>query len=212
MKRPPLILASTSPYRRDLLARLRIPFEQVDPGFDEIAAPAGRITPESVRALVLENARGKALSLGGRHPDALILASDQLGECDGRLLSKPGTAEKALAQLRFLSGKEHRLHGAVALLDPREGRCDAEVETTHLRMRPLPEEALRRYVELDHPVTSAGSYFSERLGIVLFEWLRADDPTAVIGLPLLLTVRLLERAGISPLTLPPEELWAPPSP
>jgi septum formation protein len=193
-----LILASTSKYRRELLARLRMPFTTASPEFVETAPPEP-VTPEGVRAAVLENARGKALSLRGAYPDGLILASDQLGECEGRLLQKPGTVERALEQLRLLAGREHRLHTAVVLLEAATGTVRSEVVTSPLRMRRLPEEALRRYVELERPLDCAGSYLSEGLGIVLFDYLRGDDPTAIIGLPLLAVSRLLEEAGLDPL-------------
>jgi septum formation protein len=194
-----LVLASTSIFRRDLLARLRLPFETAAPRFDELSPPPGPVDADTVRAVVRENAVGKALSLRPAYPDALILASDQLGECEGRVLAKPGTEERACEQLRFLAGKEHRLHNAVALLDARDGRLSHEMVTSRLRMRPLSEERIRRYVELERPVHSAGSYLSESLGVALFESLGGDDPTAIIGLPLTSVVRLLERFGVSPL-------------
>ncbi len=199
MSRPRLILASTSPFRRELLARLRIPFAVMAPHFHEIP-PAGRpLTADAVRALVLENARGKAESLRASCPDSWILASDQLAECDGLALAKPLAAERAFEQLRFLSEKEHWLHTAVVLLDARDGSTEAEVVTNRLRIRTLSDERIRRYVELEQPWNAAGSYLSERLGIALFDYLRGDDPTAIIGLPLIATCRLLEAAGLSPL-------------
>jgi septum formation protein len=194
-----LILASTSVFRRDLLARLRLPFDMAAPGFEEISPPPGPADADTVRAVVRENAVGKALSLRDAYPDTLILASDQLGECEGRVLAKPGTEERAREQLRFLAGKEHRLHNAVALLDTRDGRLVHELVTSRLCMRPLSEERIRRYVELERPVRSAGSYLSESLGVALFESMGGDDPTAIIGLPLTAVVRLLERFGVSPL-------------
>lgn len=194
-----LVLASTSVSRRDLLARLRLPFAVAAPAFEEIFPPPGPADADAVRVAVLENAVGKALSLREAYPDTLILASDQLGECEGRVLSKPGTEERAREQLRFLAGKEHRLHNAVALLDTGDGRLVHERMTSTLRMRSLSEEMICRYVELERPVHSAGSYLSESLGVALFESLGGDDPTAIIGLPLTAVVRLLERFGVSPL-------------
>jgi septum formation protein len=198
-----LILASTSPFRRELLLRLGIPFETVAPPFDEIPPPPGPSSPDQIRSLVLENARGKAASVGRVRPSAWVLASDQLGECEGRALSKPGTAERAVEQLSFLAGKEHRLHTAVVLRRAQDGRTEAEVVTAHLRVRPLGAFALRRYVDLERPLGCAGSYRIEGLGIALFESVRCEDPTAVIGLPLIATCRLLEWAGLSPLAPPP---------
>lgn len=194
-----LVLASTSVFRRDLLARLRLPFETAAPRFDELSPPPGPADADTVRALVRENAVGKALSLRDSYPDALILASDQLGECEGRVLAKPGTVERAVEQLLHLAGKEHRLHNAVVLLETRDGRLVQELMTSRLRMRSLTEERIRRYVELERPLQSAGSYLSEALGVALFDSLGGDDPTAIIGLPLTSVVRLLERFGVSPL-------------
>jgi septum formation protein len=193
---PELILASTSIFRSDLLKRLRIPFRVAAPSYSEVS-PAEPVTPETVRTAVLENAVGKGLSVAAAHPRALILASDQLGECEGRLLAKPGTPERALEQLSRLSGKEHRLHTAVVLVRAETGERSGEVITNTLRMRALPESALRRYLELEDARFCAGSYISEGLGVALFESLGGDDPTAVIGLPLIATTRLLEAAGIS---------------
>lgn len=196
---PRVILASTSPFRRELLARLRIPFEAEAPLFEELEPPTGPLLREQVRALVLENARGKAASLRDAHPQALLLASDQLGECDGRVLSKPGTEERAVEQLLYLRGKEHRLHTAVVLLEAATGRLEEEVVTSTLRLRELSEPRLRRYVQLERPLASAGSYLSEGLGIALFEELGGPDPTAIVGLPLIAVTRLLERFGVDPL-------------
>jgi septum formation protein len=194
-----LVLASTSPYRLRLLERLRLPFETAAPAFEEIAPPPGPVTAEQVRALVSANARGKAASLRGAHPGSLILASDQLGECEGRALTKPGSEEAAVGQLLWLRGRKHRLHTAVALLDARNGRLEEAVVTSPLRMRHLPEDRLRRYVALERPLRSAGSYHSEGLGIVLFETMGGDDPTAIVGLPLIAVTRLLAAFGLDPL-------------
>ncbi len=199
MSAPRLILASTSTFRRALLERLGLPFTCEAPRFEEALPPAPPSTPDQVRALVLENARGKAESLRALHPGAFILASDQLAECEGRVLMKPGTPERAEEQLRFLRGREHRLHTAVVLADTGTGTLEGEVVTNVLRVRALSDAQIRRYVERDNPVDAAGSYLSEGLGIALFDWIRGDDPTAVIGLPLIATCRLLEEVGIDPL-------------
>jgi septum formation protein len=197
-----LILASTSRARAELLGRLRLPFRTAAPRFEENSLAGRPIRPEAVRALVLENARGKALSLAAEYPDAFILGSDQLGECEGELLSKPGTEAAALEQLLFLRGKEHRLHTAVVLLETGTGRCDAEVVSNHLRVADLTDERLRDYVTLEQPLHCAGSYMSEGLGIALFDYLRGDDPTAIVGLPLVATCRLLRDFGFEPLRDP----------
>jgi septum formation protein len=193
-----LVLASTSVYRKQLLARLGLPFIAASPGFEEVVPPEP-VAPDEARAAAMANARGKALSLAAAYPDDLILASDQLGECLGKVLTKPGTAGRAEEQLRFLSGKEHRLHTAVALLRPWEKALECRVVTCHLGLRQLTEEEIRFYVEKERPLDCAGSYISEGLGVALFDYLRGDDPTAIIGLPLVATCRLLEDAGLFPL-------------
>lgn len=197
MEESRLVLASTSPYRRELLARLQIPFQCARPQFQEVARSAG--SAEEASAIALQNARGKVESLRGGFPGSLILGSDQVCESDGRILHKAGTKERAKEQLAWLAGREHRLHTAVALLDAGTGEVDSGIALTHLRVRPLSPEQVERYVEAELPLDSAGSYYSEGLGIALFEYLRGDDPTAIIGLPLTLVCRLLERHGLDPL-------------
>jgi septum formation protein len=194
-----VILASTSPYRRELFARLRIPFDTAAPRFEELPAPTAQVTAEEVRQLVLQNARGKAGSLRDAYPDGLLLASDQVGECEGRILNKPLTEERAVEQLLFLRGREHRLHTAVVLLDSRSGREVEEVVVSPLRMRDLREEQVRRYVRLEQPLQCAGSYLSEGLGVALFERMGGDDPTAIVGLPLITVTRMLAEFGVDPL-------------
>ncbi|MFN8548658.1 MAG: Maf family protein [Candidatus Eisenbacteria bacterium] len=194
-----LILASTAAHRRELLARLGLPFDAVAPAFTELAPPEAPRSIREVEDLVLANARGKAESLRGSHPDALILAADQLCECDGRIFGKPGSSERAIEQLTFLTGKTHRLHNGVVLLDARSGRWEEELVRAELTLRPLDAGQIRRYVERERPWHSAGSYLSERLGIALFGHLQVEDPTAIIGLPLIAVTRLLGRFGVDPL-------------
>lgn len=199
MERRALLLASTSPYRRALLERLGIAFETAAPSFVEEDRPRGVVDASSALDLARRNAVGKARSLAERYPRHLILGSDQVCECDGRILGKAGSPERALDQLKFLAGREHRLHTAVVLFDPMEDGVDLEHVTTTVRMRALSEPRLRRYVAREVPIDTAGSYYSEGLGIALFDSLEGDDPTAIIGLPLLHVCRLLERAGRFPL-------------
>lgn len=196
---PRVILASTSPYRRELLARLRIPFDTAAPRFEEVAPPSGPVGLEEVRQLVLENARGKAASLRSAYPDGLLLASDQVGECEGRILTKPLTEERAVEQLLFLRGREHRLHTAVVMLDARSGREAEDVVVSPLRVRDLTESQLRQYVKMEQPLQCAGSYLSEGLGVVLFERMGGDDPTAIVGLPLITVTSMLREFGVDPL-------------
>lgn len=183
----PLVLASTSPYRRALLSRLGIPFETVAPACAEVrlADP-----DETVRANALLKARAGATI----KPGAAVLGSDQVAYCAGRSLEKPGTAERAREQLAWLSGREHALHTCVALRHP-SGRESSETVVVRLRMRPLTPAQIAAYVQRESPLDCAGSYKSEGLGIVLFESVACDDPTAIEGLPLIATRRLLEEAG-----------------
>ena len=186
-----IVLASTSKYRRTLLQRLGIDFVVEAPTYDEEHDLA--LSPEDlVRALAVN----KAKSLSQRFANSIIIGSDQAPEIDGQLLVKPGTFQGAVEQLRCLSGRRHRLLTAVAVLWPSQGLLEVELEQTMLTMRPLEEETIGRYVSFDHPLDCAGSYKVEGLGIALFESIEGQDPTAVIGLPLLRLARLLRKAGL----------------
>jgi septum formation protein len=190
-----IVLASTSRYRRELIQRLGLGVESAAPAFDEEAEKKAleALSPE---ALVASLARGKARSLGEAYPDALIIGSDQAAEVDGKLLGKPGTEEAARAQLRLLSGREHRLLTAVAVFEPRTGRLEEALDVHRLSVRALSDEAIATYVRLDRPLDCAGSYRVEALGIALFDRLSGDDFTAIIGLPLTRVVALLDRFGV----------------
>lgn len=187
-----IVLASTSPYRKRLLRRLGLPFRASRPDFEERAPRAG----ETPRAYARAMAAGKARSLRERFPDALILGSDQVAWCEGRILRKPGTRERAVRQLLALSGKEHRLVTAVALLDAKTGTERIEVVTNRMKLRKLTRAEAGAYVDRDDPVDCAASYKTERLGVALFEFMRGDDPTAIEGLPLITVCRLLREAGV----------------
>ena len=191
---PPLVVATTSAYRLALLDRLGMPYRAVAHRADERALePSGPdATPEHV-ALTL--ARAKADSLAADFPDALILGSDQVVALDGELLHKPGTAAAAVAQLRRLAGRTHRIVTAVALRRP-DGTHDTHVDVHHMHMRALPEAALAAYVAADQPLDCAGSYKIEGRGIALFESAAGQDYTGIIGLPLTAVVTLLTRAGV----------------
>jgi septum formation protein len=186
-RNPKLVLASTSRYRKALLERLRVSFEVVAPRWDEVRLADPDLT-------VLENAMGKARSAALARPDAAILASDQVAFCEGRILEKPGTEEKACEQLAWLSGREHTLHTCVLLRTP-DGFERSETVVARLRVRQLDSAEITGYVRADSPLDCAGSYRSEGLGIVLFDYLRCEDPTAIEGLPLVATRRILEDAG-----------------
>ncbi len=198
-----LVLASTSTYRRALLARLGLPFITAAPRFTEARAQAG-LDPAR---LVVGNALGKAVSLLGDHPGALIIGSDQVAVCAGEVLSKPGTHSKAVEQLLYLAGREHDLLTAVAVVRaPSAGQpasADAPGETAlavnSLRMRALTPAEAEAYVRAEQPLDCAGAYKSEGLGVALFETMRGDDPTAIVGLPLIALTRLLRRFGVDPL-------------
>jgi len=173
-----LILASTSPYRKALLQRLGLAFRQVDPQFIE-SLPGSM----PVEALVLHNAIGKAESVLAQHPEATIIASDQLAICDEMVLGKPGTVDKAIEQLTMLSGRSVTFLTSLALFNQRAKRH--EIIPYTVIFRALSETEIRNYVRLENPIDCAGSFKSEGLGIALFERMHGDDPTALIGLPLI---------------------------
>jgi septum formation protein len=189
---PELVLASTSPYRRELLDRLGLPYRALAPRIDERAVEPVGASPEDV-ALTL--ALAKARSVAPLAPSAFVLGSDQVVDVDGEILGKPGTPERAVAQLERLAGRTHRIITAVALLDP-AGDMSSHVDVHRMRMRVLSHEALAAYVARDNPVDCAGAYKIEGRGLALFESIEGADYTAVIGLPLLAVVTLLEQAGI----------------
>jgi len=173
-----LILASTSPYRRELLQRLQLPFEQVAPDFDELKA--GVMAPAE---LVLHNTIGKAEAVFSKCTGATVIASDQLAICGDTVLGKPGDAESACTQLAMLSGKTARFLTGLALISPTLKLND--IIPFHVHFRTLSDTEIRAYVEKENPIDCAGSFKSEGLGICLFERLEGDDPTALIGLPLI---------------------------
>ena len=193
---PPLVLASTSPWRRELLLRLGLAFEAIDPDLDEQPFKDRGLSPED---LVLMLAAAKAEAGGALRPGALVLGSDQVACIDERILGKPGTAERAAEQLQALAGRTHRLVTGVALLDGRTGRVASALDVHEVTLRPLSDAQIRRYVDLDQPLACAGSYKLEGLGIALFERVRGDDYTGVIGMPLTAVVRLLGAVGLDPL-------------
>jgi septum formation protein len=187
-----LVLASTSPYRRELLARLRLPFVCERPGVDEDAVKRALGEP---LAIVRDLARAKARAVAARHPGAVVIGGDQGAEVDGALLDKPGDAARATAQLQRLRGREHQLLTAVAVAHP--GGLVEWVETTRLTMRALGDDAIARYVAAEQPFDCAGSYKIEGLGIGLFDAIAGDDQTAIVGLPLLRLCRELRALGMA---------------
>ena len=188
-----LLLASTSPYRRDMLARLGLPFRCVAPEVDESA-----LADESPHALAPRLAASKARAVAGAHRGALIVGSDQVAELDGRILGKPGTASAARAQLEAGSGRSMVFHTAVCVLDTRchPHRLHEASDRTCVQFRTLDSAAIERYVAAEQPLDCAGSFKAEGLGITLFEQIESNDPTALIGLPLIALSRLLRDAGL----------------
>lgn len=164
----------------------------------EESAHAGEAAPEQAMRL----AREKALAVARRHPGATVIGSDQVGVGpDGGRLGKPGTVEAACAQLASLSGSSARFHTAVAVAAP-DGRVGVESVTSVVRFLALSSARIRQYVAREQPLDCAGSFKAEGLGIALFESIEGDDPTALIGLPLIATTRLLRAAGLDPLRAP----------
>ncbi|MFC5577588.1 Maf family protein [Lysobacter niabensis] len=186
---PRLILASTSVYRRELLARLRLPFDTARPEVDERPQPG-----ESPLAVAERLAIAKARVIAHRAPGAFVIGSDQVAELDGQALGKPGGRDGAIAQLGAMSGREVQFRTAVCV--QREGdAARVATDTTSVQFRPLSLAEIERYVDAEEPFDCAGSFKSEGLGITLFDAIKSTDPTALIGLPLILTARLLREAG-----------------
>lgn len=188
---PRLVLASTSRYRAELLARLRLPFDSARPEVDETPRPG-----EPPASLALRLAAAKARAIAALHADAVVIGSDQVASCDGRALGKPGTREAAIAQLQAMSGREAVFLTAVAVAAP-GGGLDTALDTTTVRFRPLSDDEIARYVDAERPLDCAGSFKCEGLGIALFEAIESRDPTALVGLPLIATARLLRGAGFA---------------
>lgn len=185
----PLVLASTSRYRRELLARLGLPFEADRPDVDESSRPG-----ESPTELAVRLAEAKALAVAVRHPQAWVIGSDQVADRDGRPLGKPGDRDTALAQLQASSGQSVRFHTAFCLVGP-DGRRLAGLDLTDVRFRALARDEILRYLDAEQPYDCAGSFKSEGLGIVLFEAIQTRDPTALVGLPLITLAAALREAG-----------------
>jgi len=187
---PALILASTSRYRAELLSRLRLPFSCANPEVEEAALPG-----EAPPALAARLARAKAAAVAARHPGAWVIGSDQVAELDGAPLGKPGTRDAACAQLAAMSGREVLFHTAVCVSNG--GRHLQAADLTRVRFRTLRADEIERYVEAEMPLDCAGSFKCEGLGIALFEAIDNQDPSALVGLPLIALCRLLREAGFT---------------
>jgi len=186
-----LILASTSRYRKGLLERLGLPFDCADPGIDERALPAESPADTARRLAAL-----KAQAVAARFPRALIIGSDQVASCDGALLDKPGTHANAVRQLTALSGRIARFDTALALLDARSGSEQVQVVPCLVHFRRFGAAQIEDYLRREQPYDCAGSAKSEGLGIALIARIEGEDPSALIGLPLVALTGMLARAGM----------------
>ncbi|MEJ2060083.1 MAG: Maf family nucleotide pyrophosphatase [Gammaproteobacteria bacterium] len=187
----PIILASSSPFRRALLDRLRLDFTCISPEVDESRRPG-----ETPAQLVKRLSEAKARAVAEQAERGLIIGSDQCAECEGEILGKPGDHARAVEQLRFLSGKEVRFHTGLALLNAQSGELQVDDVLFTVVMRPLRDAQIEAYLQAEQPYNCAGSFKSEALGICLFEAMRGDDPTALIGLPLIRLTTMLETEGV----------------
>lgn len=187
-----LILASTSPYRRELLGRLGLPFEVANPQTDETPMP--NETPE---ALSLRLAEAKARAVAEHHPEALIIGSDQVATVDGRIYGKPGNHERAVTQLHELSGKTVNFFTGLCLFNARTGEADLRGVPTLVTFRHLTEGEIENYLRREPAYNCAGSAKSEGLGIALLSSMRGDDPNALVGLPLIALCDMLRQQGVS---------------
>jgi septum formation protein len=187
-----LILASTSPYRRELLDRLGLPFEVASPQTDE-----SRILGEGPQAMALRLAEAKAQAVASAHPDALIIGSDQVATVDGLIYGKPGSHKRAAEQLRTLSGKTVNFYTGLCLYNARTGVVEVCGVPTLVTFRDLTEEEIERYLRRESAYDCAGSARSEGLGIALLSRIAGDDPSALIGLPLIALCTLLRNHGVA---------------
>lgn len=188
---PPLVLGSTSPFRRELLQRLGVAFDTAAPEVDE-----QRLADESAEDLVRRLAEAKARAVAARRRDALVIGSDQVAVLDDQVLGKPGSRERAIDQLRAASGRTVRFLTGLCLLNSATGHVQLEVVPFDVTFRELDDEQIARYVDHEQPLNCAGSFKSEGLGIALFARMDGGDPTALIGLPLITLVSMLAREGL----------------
>lgn len=187
-----LILASSSPFRRELMARLRLPFESATPGVDETPK-----TGESPAQLVERLAVAKARAVASLYPGALIIGSDQVAVYDGAITGKPRDHAHAVEQLRAASGRKVMLYTGLALLHSGTGRVQSEVVPFGIQFRTLSDTQIENYLRKEQPYNCAGSVRSEGLGVALLERFEGDDPNALIGLPLIRLIRMLENEGVN---------------
>jgi septum formation protein len=191
---PRLILGSTSRYRRELLTRLRLPFEVEAPGVDETPRPG-----EAPAALAQRLALEKARAVAARHPQDVVIGSDQVADLAGEPLGKPGDHARAVAQLQRMSGQRVVFQTALAVVRQDTGFEAVDLAAVSVTFRTLSDAEIETYLRLDEPYDCAGSARSESLGVALLSAIDSDDPTALVGLPLIRTCALLRAAGLDPL-------------
>jgi septum formation protein len=189
-----LILASTSRYRRELLERLRLPFEVHAPDLDETP-----LAGEAPAALAQRLALAKAMAVSALHPNAIVIGSDQVADFEGSPIGKPGTHDRAVEQLRSMRGHSVVFHTAVAVVRASSGHIGTALAPVTVRFRDLSDADIEHYLRTEQPYDCAGSAKCETLGIALLDSISSDDPTALVGLPLIRTCELLRAAGIDPL-------------
>ena len=189
----PLILGSTSRYRRELVERLNLPFTTVSPDVDETPLPG-----EAPGALALRLALAKAHAVAALHPEAIVIGSDQVSDLNGQPMGKPGTHERAVEMLRAMRGQTVMFHTAMAVVCQATGFAQSDVAVIRTVFRSdLSDDAIERYLRAEQPYDCAGSAKSEGLGISLLDAIHSDDPTALIGLPMIRTCRMVRAAGIA---------------
>jgi septum formation protein len=187
----PLILASSSPYRREVLSRLGVEFSSVSPDIDESPRDG-----ESPQALVARLAESKAQAVAESHPKGLIIGSDQVATLDGIILGKPGNHERAVEQLTLASGRRITFHTGLCLLNSETGESQVRCEPFSVEFRDLSGEEIENYLRKEQPYNCAGAFKSEGLGICLFKRMEGDDPASLIGLPLIQLVDMLRNEGL----------------
>lgn len=185
-----LYLASSSRYRRELLDRLGCEYAAESPDIDESSRPG-----ETPKDTALRLAEAKARAIWEKHPGSVVIGSDQVADLKGEKLGKPHTVENAVAQLMRMQGNEVVFYTALAVVDA-EGKAEGLLSATHVKLRALSEDTIRAYVEREMPLDCAGAAKIEKLGIALMESVSSDDPTSLIGLPLMKLTTLLARAGV----------------
>lgn len=187
----PLLLASTSPFRKALLDKLQYPFDTASPETDESTLPN-----ETAEQLVTRLAEAKAKACAPNHPEHLIIGSDQVCVINGSIIGKPHTAEKAVLQLQAASGQVVTFYTGLCLHNAKNGHSDVICEPFHVHFRELTDQEIRNYIEREAPLNCAGSFKSEGLGIALFDKLEGRDPNTLVGLPLIALREMLAKQGV----------------